>query len=112
MASRHSGLKFGRFLFEFGISGSARSDHGSEEPPFPIWRGTTALLERYYHSSGTTAPQAVVPLVVFGRSTAVVPSYYRLDLRPSFFVSGFTVLSAAVVAVVPLQAVVPLLLPR
>ena len=55
MASRHCGLKFGRFLFEFGISGSAGSDHGSREPPFPISRGTTALLERYYRSSGTAA---------------------------------------------------------
>ena len=58
-------------------------------------------------SSGSTAPQAVVPLAVFGRSTAVVPGYYRLDSRPLFFVSGFAVLVAAVVAVVPLQAVVP-----
>ena len=64
------------------------------------------------HSSGSTAPRAVVPLVVFGRSTAVVPGYYRLDSRPMFFVSGFTVLSEVVVAVVPLQAVVPPLLPR
>ena len=48
MASRHCGLKFGRFPFEFGISGSAGSDHSSREPPFPIWRGTTAHLERYY----------------------------------------------------------------
>ena len=55
MASRHYGLQFGRFLFEFGICGSAGSDHGSREPPFPIWRGTTALLERYYRTSGTAA---------------------------------------------------------
>ena len=55
MASRPCGLKFGRFIFEFGISGSAGSMHGSKEPPFPIWRGTTALLERYYHASGTAA---------------------------------------------------------
>ena len=46
--------------------------------------------------------------MVFGRSIAVVPGYYRLDSRPMFFVSGFTVLGAVVVAVVPLQAVVPL----
>ena len=45
--------------------------------------------------------------MVFGRSTAVVPGYYRLDSRLLFFVSGFTVLVAAVGAVVPLQAVVP-----
>ena len=82
MASRPCGLKFGRFIFEFGISGSAGSDHGSEEPPFPIWRGTTALLKRYYRSSGTTAG-AVLPLV--GRSTtAVCPvpsfSYHALIL--------------------------------
>ena len=55
MASRPFGLKFGRLIFEFGISGSAGSDHGSREPPFPIWRGTTALLEWYYRSSGTAA---------------------------------------------------------
>ena len=64
------------------------------------------------HPSGSTALRAVVPLVGFGRSTAVVPGYYRLDSRPMFFVSGFTVLSAVVAAVVPLQAVVPRLLPR
>ena len=55
MASRHYGLKFGRFVFEFGISDSAGSVHGSREPPFPIWRGTTALLERYYRASGIAA---------------------------------------------------------
>ena len=60
--------------------------------------GSTAVL------SGSTAEarQAVVPLAVFGRSAAVVPGYYRLDSRPLFFVSGFAVLVAAVVAVVPL----------
>ena len=82
MASRHCGLKFGRLLFEFGISGSAGSDHGSREPPFPIWRGTTALLKRYYHSSGTaavchgTTARMVLPL--FGRGTTAgcpVPSF-------------------------------------
>ena len=62
--------------------------------------------------SGSTALGVVVPLVVFGRSTVVVPGYYRLDSRLLFFVSGFTVLSAVVEAVVPLQAVVPRLLPR
>ena len=55
MASRLYGLKFGRPIFEFGISGSAGSDHGSEEPPFPIWRGTTALVSRYYRWGGTAA---------------------------------------------------------
>ena len=53
MASRPCGLKFGRFIFEFRISGSAGPVHGSREPPFPIWPGTTALLERYYRASGT-----------------------------------------------------------
>ena len=62
-------------------------------------------------SSGSTAPRAVVPLGVFGRSTAVVPGYYRLDSRLLFLVSGFMVLVAAVGAVVPLQAVVPPILP-
>ena len=54
--------------------------------------GSTAVL------SGSTAEarQAVVPLANFGRSTTVVPGYYRLDSRPMFFVSGFTVLAAAV----------------
>ena len=55
MASRPYGFKFGRFIFEFGIFGSAGSVNGSREPPFPIWRGTTALLERYYRASGTAA---------------------------------------------------------
>ena len=70
--------------------------------------GSTAVF------SGSTAEarQAVVPLVSFDRSTAVVPGYYRLDSRLLFLVSGFTVLVAAVVAVVPLQAVVPPILPR
>ena len=70
--------------------------------------GSTAVL------SGSTAeaPQAVVLLAVFGCSTAVVPGYYRLDSRPLFLISGSAVLEAAVVAVVPLQAVVPLVLPR
>ena len=55
MASRPFGLKFGRLIFEFGISGSAGSVHGSREPPFPVLSGTSALLERYYRASGTVA---------------------------------------------------------
>ena len=75
MDSRLCGFKFGRFLFEFGISGSAGSVHGSREPPFPVWRGTTALLKRYYHSSGTGA---VVSRYYRSCGTAAVGSrYYR-----------------------------------
>ena len=60
MASRTFGLMFGRFIFEFGITGNAGSVHGSREPPFP-------RLERYYRSqwSGTTA-RAVLPLMDHG----------------------------------------------
>ena len=82
MASRHCGLNFGRFPFEFGISGSAGSDHGSREPPFPIWRGTTALLEWYYRSSGTAA---VVSRYYGSCGTAAVGSrYYCWMPVPSF----------------------------
>ena len=56
MASRLCGLKFGRLIFESGISGSAGPDHGSEEPPLSIWCGTTARLERYYRSCFTVLP--------------------------------------------------------
>mgnify|MGYP000966958676 CR=1 FL=1 len=48
MASRPCGLKFGRFIFEFGISGSAGSVHGSKGTAVP-------RLERYYRASGTAA---------------------------------------------------------
>ena len=41
MASRLCGLMFGRIVFEFGISGSAGSVHGSKGTAFP-------RLERYY----------------------------------------------------------------
>ena len=82
MASRHYGLNFGRFLFEFGISGSARSDHSSREPPFPIWRGTTALLKRYYHSSGTGA---VVSRYYRSCGTAAVGSRYYRWMPSSIF---------------------------
>ena len=41
MASRPWGLKFGRLVFEFGISGSAGSVHGSKGTVVP-------RLERYY----------------------------------------------------------------
>ena len=33
-ATRLFGLMFGRFIFEFGIPGSAGSDHGSRKPMF------------------------------------------------------------------------------
>ena len=77
-------------------------------PALTCSSGSTAVLS----SSTAEARQAVVPLAVFGRSTAEVWGYYRLDSRPLFFVSGCAVLVAALVAVVPLQAVVPPLLPR
>ena len=82
MASRHYGLKFGRFLFEFGISGSAGSDHGSREPPFPIWHGTTALLERYYRSSGTAA---IGSRYYRSSGTAAVGSRYYRWMPSSIF---------------------------
>ena len=41
-ATRLFGLMFGRFIFEFGITGSAGSDHGSRNRRFPVLRGTTA----------------------------------------------------------------------
>ena len=55
-ATRLFGLMFGRFIFEFGIPGSAGSDHGSRNPLCPVSGGTTAHLARYYHLRGTTAP--------------------------------------------------------
>ena len=72
MASRPVGLKFGRFIFEFGISGSAGSIHGSREPPFPIWRGTTALLERYCRLW-----VAVLLFPIWRGTTALFERYYR-----------------------------------
>ena len=70
MASRPFGLKFGRFIFVFGIPSSAGSVHGSREPPFPVLSGTSALLERYYRASGTAV---------------VGPRYYRC--MPSSIIS-------------------------
>ena len=66
LASRPFGLMFGRPIFEFGISGSAGSVHGSRELPFPVLSGTTALLERYYRASGTA--------VVWSRYYCYMPS--------------------------------------
>jgi len=94
MASRPFGLMFGRFIFEFGIPGSAGSVHGSREPPFP-------RLERYYRSqvSGTTT-WAVLPLMDRG-TTAVCPiSSYSCQFLISFAVFGglcsfFLVVSSA-----------------
>ena len=57
-ATRLFGLMFGRFIFEFGIPGSAGSDHGSRDPPCPVSGGTTAHLARYYRWSGTAAVKA------------------------------------------------------
>ena len=57
-ATRLFGLMFGRFIFEFGIPGSAGSDHGNRYPPCPISGGTTAHLARYYRWSGTAAVEA------------------------------------------------------
>ena len=57
-ATRLFGLMFGRFIFEFGIPGSAGSDHGSRDPPCPVSGGTTAHLAQYYRWSGTTARMA------------------------------------------------------
>ena len=54
-ATRLFGFMFGRFIFEFGIPGSAGSDHGSRDPPCPVSSGTTAHMARYYRWSGTTA---------------------------------------------------------
>ena len=48
MASRPFGLKFGRLIFEFGISDSAGSVHGSKGTAIP-------RPERYYRASGTAA---------------------------------------------------------
>ena len=86
----------------------------SLELPFPSLSALTCPSGSTVVLSGSTdeARQAVVPLAIFGRSTAMVPGYYRLDSRPLFFVSGFVVLIAAVVVVVPLHAVVPPVLPR
>ena len=55
MASSPFGLMFGRLIFEFGISDSAGSVHGSRELPFPVLSSTTAHLERYYRASGAAA---------------------------------------------------------
>ena len=57
-ATRLFGLMFGRFIFEFGIPGSAGSDHGSRNPLCPVSGGTTAHLARYYRWSGTAAVEA------------------------------------------------------
>ena len=69
-ATRLFGLMFGRFIFEFGIPGSAGSDHGSRDPPCPVSGGTTAHLARYYRWSGTTAPRS-------GTTAYVAKRYYR-----------------------------------
>ena len=69
-ATRLFGLMFGRFIFEFGIPGSAGSDHGSRDPPCPIPGGTTAHMARYYRWSGTTAPRS-------GTTAYVDKRYYR-----------------------------------
>ena len=58
--------------------------------------------------SGSTALRTVVPLGIFGCSTAVCLGYFRLDSRTKFFVSGFAALRGVVGAVVPPLAVVPL----
>ena len=69
-ATRLFGLMFGRFIFEFGIPGSAGSDHGSRDPPCSISGGTTAHMARYYRWSRTTAPRG-------GTTAYVVKRYYR-----------------------------------
>ena len=69
-ATRLFGLMFGRFIFEFGIPGSAGSDHGSRDPPCPVSGGTTAHMARYYRWSGTTAPRS-------GTTAYVAKRYYR-----------------------------------
>ena len=69
-ATRLFGLMFGRFIFEFGIPGSAGSDHGSRDPPCPVSGGTTAHLARYYRWSGTTTPRS-------GTIAYMAKRYYR-----------------------------------
>ena len=54
-ATRLFGLMFGRFIFEFGIPGSAGSDHGSRKPLFPILSGTAARAVLPLTMSGTAA---------------------------------------------------------
>ena len=82
-ATRLFGLMFGRFIFEFGITGSAGSDHGSRDPPCPVSGGTTAHLARYYRWSGTAAVEA--RYYRWCGTAAVQARYYRR--MPSSIVS-------------------------
>ena len=82
-ATRLFGLMFGRFIFEFGIPGSAGSDHGSRDPPCPVSGGTTAHMTRYYRWSRTTAAGA--RYYRWCRTAAGQARYYRW--MPSSIVS-------------------------